>query len=155
MPPPERRPSTVSHTLSAHGRRGAVRRLRARAPSSSAGKDVAHADCLARDALTSFAQHSERQGIAEALDTMAAVSATREDGERAATIAGAAAAIRETIAAQPAPFDVAIISPLLQQIKESVSGQRWHRSWDQGRALDRGSGGVRAGERCKVSTGLR
>ena len=80
MPPPERRPSTVSHTLSAQGRRGAVRRLRARAPSSSAGKDVAHADCLARDALTSFAQHSERQGIAEALDTMAAVSATREDG---------------------------------------------------------------------------
>jgi hypothetical protein len=34
MPPPERRPSTVSHTLSAQGRQGGVRRLRARAPSS-------------------------------------------------------------------------------------------------------------------------
>ena len=101
-----------------------------------AGNDVAHADRLARDALTSFAEHGERQGMAEGLDTLAAVAAARSEGERAATIAGAAAAIRETIASQPAPFDVAITGPLLQRIKASVSEEQWHRSWDRGRALD-------------------
>jgi predicted ATPase/DNA-binding XRE family transcriptional regulator len=63
-----------------------------------AGYDVAHAERLARDALASVAAHRERQGIAEGLDTLAAVAAARSDPERAATIAGAAAAIRETIA---------------------------------------------------------
>ena len=101
-----------------------------------AGYDVAHAERLARDALASVAAHRERQGIAEGLDTLAAVAAARSDPERAATIAGAAAAIRETIATQPTPFDVAISGPLLQQIKANVSQQQWHRSWDRGRALD-------------------
>jgi hypothetical protein len=94
MPPTERRPSTVSHTLNAHGRRGAVRRLRARAPSSSAGNDIAHADCLARDALTSFAQQASGRGSPKRSIPWPPCP-TREDGERAATIAGAAAVIRE------------------------------------------------------------
>jgi hypothetical protein len=93
--------------------------------------------------------------IPEALDTIAAVSAASEDGERVATIAGAAAVIREAIAAQPAPFDVAITSPLLQQIKASVSRRRWHRTGIKTRPWPGGSGGIRAGELCKVSTGLR
>jgi hypothetical protein len=101
-----------------------------------AGHDVAHADRLARDALACFAEHGERQGIAEVLDTMAAVAAARSDGDRAATIAGAAAAIRETIASQPAPFDVAITGPVLQRTKASVSEERWHRCWSQGQALE-------------------
>jgi tetratricopeptide (TPR) repeat protein len=85
-----------------------------------AGNDVTHADHLARDALTSLAEHGERQGIAEGLETLAAVAAARSEGERAATLAGAAAAIRETIASHVAPFDVAITGPLLQGIKASV-----------------------------------
>ena len=105
------------------------------AQAALAGSDLAHADRLARDALASFAEHGERQGMAEALDTLAAVAAARSEGERAATIAGAAAAIRETIASQPAPFDVAITGPVLQRIKAGVSEERWQRSWDRGRAL--------------------
>ena len=69
---------------------------------------------------------------------MAAVAAARSDGERAATITGAAAAIRETIASHTAPFDVAITGPLLQRIKASVSEERWHRCWAQGQALRAG-----------------
>ena len=45
-----------------------------------AGNDLAHADRLARDALASFAEHGERQGIAEGLDTLAAVAAARSAG---------------------------------------------------------------------------
>jgi hypothetical protein len=76
-----------------------------------AGHDIGHADRPAREALACFAEHGERQGIAEVPDTMAAVAAARSDGDRAATIAGAAAAIRETIASRTAPFDIA--SPAL------------------------------------------
>ena len=47
------------------------------AQAALAGNDLAHAERLARDALASFAEHGERQGIAEGLDTMAAVAATR------------------------------------------------------------------------------
>jgi hypothetical protein len=84
---------------------------------------------------------------------MAAVSATREDGERAATIAGAAAVIRETIAAQPAPFDVAITSPLLQQIKRASAGSDGTAAGIKAGSWTGGSAGIRAGERCKVSLG--
>lgn len=113
----------------------AARVLNRTAHAASAGNDVAHADRLARDALASFAEHGERQGIAEGLDTMAAVAAARADGDRAATIAGAAAAIRETIAFHTAPFDVAITGPLLQRIKARVGEEQWHRCWGQGQAL--------------------
>ena len=67
---------------------------------------------------------------------MAAVAAARSNGERAATIAGAAAAIRETIASPAAPFDVAITGPLLQRIKASMREERWHRCWGEGQALE-------------------
>jgi predicted ATPase len=98
--------------------------------------DVAHADRLARDALACFGEHGERQGIAEGLDTMAAVAAARSNGDRTAIIAGAAAAIRETIASRPAPFDVAITSPFVQRIKASVSVERWRHCWGRGQALE-------------------
>jgi hypothetical protein len=114
----------------------ATRVLNHLAHAALAGNDVANAERLARDALTSFAAHDERQGIAEGLNTLAAVAAARSDAERAATLAGAAAAIRETTASQPTPFDVAITGPLLQQITASASAQRWHLSWDRGWALD-------------------
>lgn len=98
-----------------------------------ARNDFARADRLARDALAVFAEHGERQGIAEALDTMAAA---RSDAEQAAVIAGAAAALRETIAARPAPFDVAITGPLLRRLKERAPEQQWRCWWDAGQALE-------------------
>jgi len=58
------------------------------------------------------------------LDTVAAVAAARSNKERAATTAGAAAAIGEIIASQAAPFDVAITGALLQRIKSSVGRER-------------------------------
>jgi tetratricopeptide (TPR) repeat protein len=114
----------------------AARVLNHIAHAALAGNDVAHADRLARDALASLAEQGERQGIAEGLETLAAVAAARSEGRRAATLAGAAATIRDTIASHAAPFDVAITGPFLERIKASVSEERWHRTWDRGRALD-------------------
>jgi predicted ATPase/DNA-binding XRE family transcriptional regulator len=114
----------------------AARVINHSAHAALAGNDVAHAERLVREALACFAEHGERQGIAEGLDTMAAVAAARSDGERAVTIAGAAAAIRETIASRTAPFDVAITGPLLQRITARVPEAQWRRSWNRGQALD-------------------
>ena len=114
----------------------AARVLNHIAHAALAENDVARANRLAREALTSVAEQGERQGIAEGLETLAAVAATRSKVERAATLAGAAAAIRETIASPAAPFDVAITGPLLDRIKTSVSEKRWNRVWDRGAALD-------------------
>jgi len=52
-----------------------------------------------------------------------------------ATLDGAAAAIRETIASRTAPFDVAITCPLLQRSRASGSEERWRRCRDHGQAL--------------------
>jgi predicted ATPase/DNA-binding XRE family transcriptional regulator len=114
----------------------AARVLNHLAHAALARNDVAHADRLARDALASFAEQGERQGIAEGLETLAAVAAARSEEKRAATLVGAAAAIRETIASHAAPFDVAITGPIVDRIKASVTEEQWHRTWDRGRALD-------------------
>ena len=114
----------------------AARALNHIAHAALADNDLARADRLAREALASVAQQGERQGIAEGLETLAAVAAERAAVERAAILAGAAAAIRETIASHAAPFDVAITGPLLDRIKPSVSEEQWHRAWNRGAALD-------------------
>jgi predicted ATPase/DNA-binding XRE family transcriptional regulator len=114
----------------------AARVLNHIAQAALADNDLARADGLAREALASVAEQGERQGIAEGLETLAVVAAERSAVEQAATLAGAAAAIRDTIASHAAPFDVAITGPLLDKIKASVSEERWHRAWDRGAALD-------------------
>jgi len=114
----------------------AARVLNHIAHAALADNDLVRADRLACEALASIAEQGERQGIAEGLETLAAVAAERSAVERAATLAGAATAIRDTIASHAAPFDVAITGPLLDKIKATVSEERWHRAWDRGAALD-------------------
>jgi predicted ATPase/transcriptional regulator with XRE-family HTH domain len=101
-----------------------------------ARNDIAGANRLARMALSTAAQQGERQGIADGLYTLAAVAAARSQPDRAATLAGAAAAVRETIAARPGPFDFAIPGRFLRRIEKTVLAKRWHRSWDAGHVLD-------------------
>ncbi|MGH7687662.1 MAG: ATP-binding protein [Candidatus Dormibacteria bacterium] len=98
--------------------------------------DIDAADRLAREALAAAAAQGEPQGIGDGLLTLAAVSAARSDPDRAATLAGAAAAVRETIAARFGPFDVAIPERLLAAAQNDIDAIRWDRSWEGGRALD-------------------
>ena len=106
--------------------------------------DVAEADDLARTALSMAAQQGERQGIASALLTLAAVAAARHRPEPAAELAGASATIRESIAARDLPFEVAIPARLVRQIENATEPLRWRQSWDAGRALDKDSAIARA-----------
>jgi tetratricopeptide (TPR) repeat protein len=97
--------------------------------------DVAEADRLAREALMTASTQHERQGIADGLYTLAGIAAARSNPERAATLTGAAAAVRETIAARPGPFDLAIPGRLLESAERSTNAGQWHRAWQAGHAL--------------------
>jgi class 3 adenylate cyclase len=97
--------------------------------------DVAEANRLARKAVLTSAEKGERQGMADGLQTLAAIAGARSDPDRAAILAGAAAAIRDTIAARPGPFDLAIPGRYLQRIEKTVTAKRWRRSWDAGHGL--------------------
>ena len=125
----------------------AARALNYLAHAALARNDVPDADRLARDALASVVEQGERQGIAEGLETLAAVAAARSEPERAATLAGAAAAIRESIASRAAPFDAAITDRHLDLTKTTISEEQWHRTsgW-RPRSQSRGGRRVRTGE---------
>ena len=100
-----------------------------------ARNDIAEAELLGREALATAAQQGESQGIADGLHTLAAAAAGRSEPDRAAILAGAAAAIRETIAARPGAFDLAIPGRFLRTIEGTVTAKRWNRSLDSGYAL--------------------
>jgi tetratricopeptide (TPR) repeat protein len=97
--------------------------------------DIEEANRLACEALSSAAEHEERQGIGDGLQALAAVAAARADPERAARLAGAASAVREMIAARPGPFDVAIPRRFIETSEKAVGATRWHRSWHAGHAM--------------------
>ncbi len=112
----------------------AARVTNVQAQASLVRQDIEGANDLARHALLVVAEQGERQGIAEGLETLAAVAAARAEPDRAARLSGAAAAIRETIASRPT-FEVAITGPFLESVRRIVTGKRWHELWEAGRAL--------------------
>ena len=95
---------------------------------------VAEAEALARAALSAFASTKERQGLAEALVTMAAIRAASGESQIAGELHGAATALRETIAARPAPFDDEIPNRFLSQAREETASI-WAAAWSRGRSL--------------------
>ena len=112
----------------------AARATNQRAQAALARDDLTSADVLARAALAEFAAHAEPQGIAEALQTLAALGAARADPDRAAMLAGAASAITETIASRPIP-DLVVAVRLLTAAERSVPGSRWRAAWARGRSV--------------------
>ncbi len=66
------------------------------------------AESLATDAVGVLGGQGDRINLAEIQEVVAAVAAARGDVERAASLADEAAALRETIASRPPPFEQAI-----------------------------------------------
>lgn len=101
-----------------------------------AHEDFHRADALASEALIGFTAQRDQMGVAEALDTLAAVAPGHRDSERAARLDGAAAAIHARIASKPAPFEQAIVRRLIQA-SEAVAGRdHWQVAWTAGNALN-------------------
>ena len=109
--------------------------MNAIAHAALAEDEFERADGLARDALTVFATQRERIGVAEALDTLAAVAAARADSERAARLDGAAERIHETIASRPAPFERVISGRFIAASQAAVGATRWRPGWEFGHGL--------------------
>jgi tetratricopeptide (TPR) repeat protein len=97
--------------------------------------DVERADGLAREALAGFVTHGDRFGVAEAIDTLAAVAAVRADPDRAARLDGAANAIHATIASRPAPFERIISRRLIEASQRAAGPGRWEAARQAGREL--------------------
>jgi non-specific serine/threonine protein kinase len=113
----------------------AARMTNAIAQAALAMGEIERADRLARSALATQSKQEERQGIAEGLETLAAVAAARSDPDRAATLGGAAAAIRDTIAFRHVEFALVITDPFLERAERTAGEERWHAAWEKGRAL--------------------
>jgi hypothetical protein len=118
----------------------AARSINAIAHAALTRHDTISADQLAREALTSAWKHGEREGVADCMDTLAAVAAAVSEPERAATLAGAAAAIRATITYQPSPFESAITGPFVERAQRESSPEEWTRWWRAGHELDADTG---------------
>jgi tetratricopeptide (TPR) repeat protein len=99
-----------------------------------ARRNFPEAGALARAALSAFASTHERQGLAEALVTIAAIRAAAGEVEIAAELHGSAAALRETIAARPAPFDDEVPNLFLDKAREE-SSSTWEAAASRGRGL--------------------
>ncbi len=73
------------------------------------------ADRLAAEALGAIEGRGDRLNLAEVIEVRAAVAAARGDAPKAAELAAEAAAIRETIASRPPPFEQAIPFSLIRR----------------------------------------
>jgi len=97
--------------------------------------DPLRAKSLFEQSLSTFHQLAERGGMAEGLDGLAAVNAAVGPPERAAVIAGAAAALRETFAGRPLPFDRATTEARLARARASVTEEHWNAAWIEGQVM--------------------
>jgi predicted ATPase/DNA-binding XRE family transcriptional regulator len=97
--------------------------------------DPGHAAALFAQSLRSFAALAEPAGTAEGLAGIAAVAAATGQAMRAATLAGAAERLRETVAARELPLERATTGPYLTNAEQEVGFDEWARAWRSGREL--------------------
>jgi predicted ATPase/DNA-binding XRE family transcriptional regulator len=90
--------------------------------------DVDEASRCAQGAVISFWELDDRWGTAEGLELSAAVAAVAARGEQAATLVGAAEAIRDTVTSAPFPLDAAVLRRSLARVRASCDDGEWE-SW--------------------------
>ncbi len=101
--------------------------------------NVRQAESLAYESVAASARAEERQGVADALVTLAVIAAGRSDVERAATLRGAVDAIRESLVIPPASLDRAIIRRFEQALDRVRNDARWEPRLAAGRDLSLGA----------------
>ncbi|MGH7681039.1 MAG: protein kinase domain-containing protein [Candidatus Eiseniibacteriota bacterium] len=101
--------------------------------------DRAKAFDLLQESVTIFQDLGDRVGVVETLEHFAALAASESRDERALVLAGAAAALRESLGAPQTPPDRASMERLLAPPKERLGSDRSATAFHVGRAtsLDR------------------
>jgi len=99
---------------------------------ASEQKDYPRADPLYRESLRIFQGLGQKRGVARLLEAFASVAAARSDGEAALRLAGAAAALRQSIGALPAPAEQAKLERNLARAREGLSTTASRAAWLEG-----------------------
>jgi predicted ATPase len=99
------------------------------------GGDLKLARSLTTTGLRMSLELADSWGIAEGMERISAAIAASGDGSRAARVAGAARAVRDTIALQPMPEDQAMIGPYLADARSRLGEQAWDEAWARGRSM--------------------
>jgi predicted ATPase len=99
------------------------------------GGDLKLARSLTTIGLRMSLELADSWGIAEGMERISAAIAASGDASRAARVAGAARAVRDTIALQPMPEDQAMIGPYLADARSRLGEQVWEEAWARGRSM--------------------
>ena len=98
--------------------------------------DRARAGALIRESLIEFTALGDEWGTVEALEATAALHAAQGKPERAARIAGAAAAFRTTMTVLPLPFDIRFTHRWLD-VARAEDEAAFANAWSEGENLSR------------------
>jgi non-specific serine/threonine protein kinase len=100
--------------------------------------EVAQAKALLHEALALFRELGDPRRCAEGLEELAATAGVAEpagQGERAARLLGAAAAVRETLGAPPPPEERAETEQGVAAARAALGEERWAAAFAAGQAL--------------------
>lgn len=99
-----------------------------------AGRVERAAEVLA-EALGVLASLQNREGLARALEAIAAISARRGNAARGALLLGAAEGVRRIVGARPLPLDAALLQALEANLRGALDETRFRTAFEEGLAL--------------------
>jgi len=94
--------------------------------------DFAASEALHRESLTLFQELGHKRGQARGLEALAALAAARSDSEGALRLAGAAAALRQTIGAPLTVAEQTKLEQCLEPAREQLSATAARAAWLEG-----------------------
>ena len=97
--------------------------------------EVTEAEALQRGGLALFRDLGDRHYCAQGLEALASTAGVTGQGERAAQLLGAAAALRETIGAPQPPLEQAEVEQAVAEARAALGEAVWAAAFAAGRAL--------------------
>jgi hypothetical protein len=97
--------------------------------------ELADASGLLKDALAIFTGLRHRRGIARVLDGFAGLAARAGDVQRALTLAGTAAALRQTLGAPGRPRDRGRVGEAVDELRRRQDGASMRAYWTAGATM--------------------
>jgi hypothetical protein len=94
--------------------------------------DIAASEALHRESLTVFQELGHKRGQARELESIAALAAARSDPGRALRLAGAAAALRQTIGAPLTIVEQTKLEQCLEPARKQLSATAARAAWLEG-----------------------
>ena len=114
--------------------------------------DVVRARMLFTRSLEVFVAHGEQTGIADALESMAAMCAAAGHARQAVQLVGTAASLHERLGMPPTPYLRSIWHPFVTSATERLSAAECESAREEGRAMSLEQAIAIASDECGVGT---